>query len=203
MCWTINIYSEMTGENTYDKRIYDRFRMKLESVRETGFNILTEVVVDPWSYVGKTDSIVVTGSNGNQMPVEMRYWSNSQHTLDQRVILSSGADYVNMPEIKVNDGSTHATSVGSRWGNEIFNIPPMDINRDFRPVRKLEVNYTSDRLNYKIFPLADHDHAYTSDDPLILSNKHKYWEPSPWLWNWKPARYFTPSNDFNARKMDR
>jgi hypothetical protein len=187
-------------ENTYDKRIYDRFRMKLESVRETGFNILSEVVIDPWSFVGKTDTIVVTGSNGNQMPLELRYWSNSQHTLDQRVVLSSGTDYINVPEIKVNDGSTHATSITSRWANEVFNLPPMDINRDFRPVRKLEVNYTSDNLSYKIFPLADHDHAYTSDDPLILSNKHKYWEASPWLWNWKPGQYYGPSNDFMRGK---
>jgi hypothetical protein len=63
-------------------------------------------------------------------------------------------------------------------------------------MRKLEVNYTSEPLNFKIFPLADHDHAFTSDDPLILSNQHIYWEPSPWLRYWDPAVYYGPSNDF-------
>ncbi|MFH1753668.1 MAG: hypothetical protein ABH875_05745, partial [Candidatus Omnitrophota bacterium] len=183
-------------ENTYDKQLFSRFRMRLETVRETGFNILSETVIDPWSFVGKTDPIVITGSNGTQLPMQLRYWSNTQSTIDQRTILSSGADFVNIPEIKVNDGSTHQTRVASRWAGAIFDIPPMDINRDFRPMRKLEVNYTSENLGFKVFPLADQDHAYTSDDPLTLSNNHMYWEPSPWLRYWDPAIYYGPSNDF-------
>ena len=111
-------------------------------------------------------------------------------------MLSSGADFVNIPSIGVNDSSTHHARMASRWTGEIFDIPPMDINRDFRPMRKLEVNYTSEPLNFKVFPLADQDHAFTSDDPLILSNQHTYWEPSPWLRYWDPAVYYGPSNDF-------
>jgi len=186
-------------ENTYDKRVFDRFRLKLESVRERGFNILSEAVVDPWSFVGKTDYFMMSNADG-QFPLQLRYWSNTQATIDERIWLSSGADFVNIPEIQVDSGTTNRTSVTSRWGNIPFEIPDMEINRDFRPMRKLEVNYKSDNIDFEIFPLADQDHAYTSDDPLALSNNHIYWEPSPWLDRWKPALYFPPTMDFRRGK---
>ncbi len=182
--------------NTYDKRVFDRFRLKLESVEETGYNFLSEIVVDPWSFVGKTDPIVITGRQGQQLPLQLRYWSNTQSTIDERIWMASGQDFVNVPEIKVHDGSTLPQSVQSRWTNTIFDIPRMDINRDFRPLRKLEMGYRSDNLDIKVFPLADQDHAYTSDDPLVLSNKHIYWEPSPWLNHWEPALYFPNTDDY-------
>ena len=181
-------------ENTYDKRIYDRFRMKLETVRERGLNFLSEITVDPWSFVGKTDFFMINGPAG-QIPLQLRYWSNTQHTLDERIWLTSGTDFVNIPEIKVESGNTHPASVTSRFG-AVYDIPELDINRDFRPLRKLEAGYKSDYMDLKIFPLADVDHAYTTDDPLMLSNKHTYWEPSPWLNRWDPALYFPATGDF-------
>lgn len=186
--------------NTYDKRIYDRFRLRIERVNETGLQYLSEMVVDPWSFVGKTDHVMLTARNGQQMPIQLRYWSNTQSTIDERVWLTNGADYVNIPELKVNRDSTHPASVVSRWNNTIFDIPRLEINRQFRPLRKLEVGYKNECIDFKVFPLADHDHAYNSDDPLMLSNKHIYWEPSPWLKRWKPALYFPPTSDFRRGK---
>ncbi|MBL7069197.1 MAG: hypothetical protein ISS34_05005 [Candidatus Omnitrophica bacterium] len=179
-------------ENTYDRRIYDKFRLKIESVRETGFNVLSEIVVDPWSFVGKTDYIMVT-SPGGQFPMQLRYWSNTQRTIDERIWLSSGNDFVNIPQIEVHNGSTLPQAVVSRWNNIVFDIPRMEINRDFRPLRKWELNYKEEYLKFKIFPFADHDHSYTSDDPLVLSNNHTYWEASPWLNRWDAGIYYPPA----------
>jgi len=186
--------------NTYDKRIYDRFRLKMETVREKGMTFLSEIVVDPWSFTGKTEYMMVEGAHGGEFPLELRYWSNTQSTLDERIWLTNGADFINIPEIKVNDGRTDPTFVTSRWGTNDFMIPKLKIDRDFRPLRKLEVGYRDDNIDIKAFPLADQDHVYTSDDPLILSNKHIYWEPSPWLNRWKPAVFYTPTSDFRRGK---
>lgn len=179
-------------DNTYDKRVFDRYRLKLESVRETGFNILSEVVMDPWSFVGKTDYIMIS-SAGGQFPMQLRYWSNTSHTLDERIWMSSGNDFVNIPQIEVHNGTTLPTAVFSRWNAARFDIPPMDINRDFRPLRKAELNYRGEGIGFKVFALADQDHAYSTDDPLRLSNNHTYWEPSPWLDRWDAAQYFPPA----------
>ncbi len=182
-------------ENTYDKRIYDRFRLRIESIREEGLNTLSEIVIDPWSFVGKTDLIMVNGPAG-QFPLELRYWSGTESTLSERVWLTSGVDFINIPEIKVGNDRTHPTFLRTAANEVDYTIPEVKIQRDFRPLRKLEVNYTSDWLDFKVFPLADPDHAYTSDDPLMLSNRYTYSEPSPWLNNWEPALFFPATRDF-------
>ena len=182
-------------DNTYDKRIYDRFRLKVESLRDRGFNVLSEVVVDPWSFVGKTDYVMINSPNG-QVPIELRYWSGTESTLDERIWFTNGIDFVNVPEIKVSNGRTHPTSIRSGQARTTITIPELKIYREFKPLRKLESSYKNDYLNVKFFALADQDHAYVSDDPLMLSNRHIYWEPSPWLNNWEPALFFTPTGDF-------
>ncbi len=45
--------------NTYDKRIFDRYQLEIETDTGTPFNAFAEIKVDPWSFVGVGEETVV------------------------------------------------------------------------------------------------------------------------------------------------
>lgn len=178
------------GVNTADPAIYDRLNVKLDTPKDKdGFGFHANISIDPWSFTGKTDKVTLTGAGGDSANVQLKYWSNTGYTVNSSVFTLKNGDTFNLPELKVKNGMTVPTTITTTWGN-IFTIPAMKIHQEFMPLRELWFDYKSDDfIKIRVFPLATENQAYTSDDPLGLSNHHIYWEDSPWLRAWKPGNF--------------
>ncbi|MCX7927952.1 MAG: tetratricopeptide repeat protein [Candidatus Omnitrophica bacterium] len=188
-------------ENTFDPAIYSRLKFNIDTPEtQEGFGFHTGINFDPWTFIGKTDSITLTGDGGDSAKIQLKYWSNTSRILNESVYTLLNGDSFNIPEIKVKDGKTVPTTITSTWGN-IFTIPELKIHREIQPVRELWVDYkTADVLSIRIFPFATEAQAYTSDDPLKLSNNHIYWEDSPWLRKWQPGNFNSNASPVSFRK---
>lgn len=177
-------------ENTYDARIYDRLRVNLDTDNESGFNLHTNITIDPWSFTGKSRKITI-GSGGaasDYAELELKYWSNTRYTINETVYTLEDGASIDLPEIKVVDGKTASTAVSTTWDASLT-IPELKIKREFWPMRELWFDYTQpETFKVRFFPIAYQDQALTSDDPLKLSNNHIWWEESPWLERWLPGR---------------
>ncbi|MFA4854456.1 MAG: tetratricopeptide repeat protein [Candidatus Omnitrophota bacterium] len=174
--------------NTYDPAIYDSLNVNVDTENKQGFNFHTNVTVDPWSFVGKSNKIIIPGSNGDYAEVQLRYWSNTGYVVNNTVFTSLKGDSIGIPELKVKDGVTDPLTVISNRNNATFNIPSMKIERQFQPVRELWFDFTNDQIKFKAFPMAYQDQAYSSDDPLGITNHGIWWKDSKWL------RRYTPGN---------
>lgn len=184
-------------ENTFDYRIFDRFRMAVDTLNPEGLNIHANITVDPWSFTGKSGKFTVTSANGTDTAeVELKYWSNTGRTYNDVVYTANNGDSFALPEIKVDGFKTSAVSVGTVFGGT-FNIPSKNIDREFQPMRELWFDYKRDTFKFRFFPLALGNQALTSDDPLMLSNHAVYWEESPWLLKWEPGHLNSAAGDFS------
>jgi len=179
------LYGE-NKENTYDPGVFDRLRVNVDRVQDTGWGMHSNITVDPWSYVGKSKKVTVVGAWGDPVDIQLKWWSNTGKTIGESLYTRSLGDRLVLPELNVKDGKTAAFSKTSIWGDE-FNIPEIEIEKTFMPLRELWVDYNQEDFKFRVFPIAYQDQAYTSDDPLELSNHHIYWEPSPWLDQWVPG----------------
>jgi len=177
--------------NTYDPAIYDSLSVNLDTENKQGFNFHTNVTVDPWSFVGKSDKITLTGANSDKAEVQMYYWSNTGYVVNHTLYTSLKGDTLDIPELKVYDGKTNPAKINSMRNSTAFNIPSMKISREFQPVRELWLDYANDQIKFRAFPLSYQDQAYSSDDPLNITNHGIWWKDSKWL------RMYTPGN-FNS-----
>ncbi|MBN2097133.1 MAG: tetratricopeptide repeat protein [Candidatus Omnitrophica bacterium] len=181
------------GINTYDTRVYDRLRLNIDTEKEQGFNLHTNITIDPWSFIGKSDEVTLTASNGESALVQLKYWSNTRSTINESV--GSASNVFSLPEVKVSDDKTKAfTAKGIEYdsGYETLEVPGLEIDRELWPLRELWFDYNNEeKLNLRFFPVAYQNQALTSDDPLGLSNHMIYWEESPWLDRWQPGRINT------------
>ena len=194
--------------NTYDSRIYDRLSLNLDagnqSKGELGFH--SNLVVDPWSFTGKSDKVTVYSNFGDSANVELKYWSNTGYAINEVVNSKQLGNSFALPEIKVEDSKVEAFTVkGAFDPNDTFYVPELKIHREFQPVRELWFDYAQDDfLKLRIFPLAYEGQALTLNDPLRLSNNHTWWEDSPWVHGWKHGQLnsgVTP-NDFTKGYWD-
>ncbi|MDD5692371.1 MAG: tetratricopeptide repeat protein [Candidatus Omnitrophica bacterium] len=173
--------------NTFDPRIYDSLNVNLDTENKDGFNFHTNVTVDPWSFTGKSSKSTIAGSNGDLAEVELFYWSNTGYILNRTVYTGLMGDTINIPEVKVEDGQIDPTTVISNRTGASFTIPGTKIYRQFQPVRELWLDYANDQNKLRIFPLAYQDQAYSSDDPMGITNHHIWWQDSPWLRKYSPG----------------
>lgn len=174
--------------NTYDPAVYDSLSINLDTLNKQGFNLHTNVTVDPWSFTGKTNKVTVT-SGGDSAEVQMYYWSNTGYIVNHTLYTSLKGDTINIPELKVVDGKTNPVTVTSGFWTNSFNIPAMKVSRQFQPVRELWLDYSNDQIKFKAFPIAYQDQAYTSDDPLTITNHGIWWKDSKWLRMYSPGIY--------------
>lgn len=194
-------------QNTFDHRIFDRLMFNLDTQNPKGFNAHASIVIDPWSFTGKSDKFTLTSLDGTDTAeLELKYWSNTRRTVNEVVFTPGNGDSVALPEIKVEDDKTSAVSAGTVFGGT-FSIPSVKIHREFQPVRELWVDYESDNGKLRLFPMGYGDQALASDDPLALSNHHIYWEESPWILRWKPGQVNNggsdpAADDFTQGKWD-
>lgn len=173
--------------NTYDPRIYDSLHLNVDMENKQGFNLHTNVTVDPWSFVGKSNKILVTGSNNDTAEVQMYYWSNTGYVVNKTVYTSLQGDTIDIPEVKVKNGKTDPFTVTSNFSSANFNIPSLKINREFQPLRELWLDYDSDEIKFRVFPIGYQDQAYSSDDPLGITNHSIWWKDSKWLRRYTPG----------------
>ncbi|MCX5707697.1 MAG: hypothetical protein NTY14_01745 [Candidatus Omnitrophica bacterium] len=177
-------------ENTYDPAIYDRLNLNVETPQDkNGLGFHANISIDPWAFTGETQKITLAGAGGDSAEVQLRSWGSTGYTLNGSVYTLSNGDTFSLPEIKIKNGKTVATTIRTTWGNYIT-IPEMNIHDQFQPLRELWIDYKQDDyLKLHMFPLATEKEAYTSDDPLGLSNRHIYWSDSPWLRRWQKGNY--------------
>ena len=177
--------------NTYDTRVFDKFKAVFDTnTEDTGVNFHSDVTVDPWSFVGKTDKFTVRDTIGTDLvDLEFKYWSATGSTINETVYTTYLGDSIDLSEYKVSDGKLPSFTVNSQW--KTFNVPKRNIIFTFQPVRELWLDFKGDKNKLRIFPLGYEDQAFTSDDPMGLSNHHIYWEPSPWLDDWIPGHVNT------------
>ncbi len=204
-------YRILFGEskhNTFDPAIFDRFRLNIDTknLDELGIyniNAHANITVDPWSFTGKSDTFTLTGAGGDAVELELKYWSNTGHTINEIVLTSINGDAMALPEIKVIDGVSSPAVVGSTFGNT-FTIPATKIKREFLPLREFWVDFKDETHRLRVFPIAYQDQALSTDDPLKISNRHTWWEESPWLADWRPGNLNTGAfpNDFRKGIWD-
>jgi len=178
--------------NTFDTRIYDRLDLNLDTDKDTGLNFHTNITVDPWSFTGKSSKTTVTSAFGDTAEVELKYWANTGYTVNETVYTSLDGNTFSLPELKVYNGKTDPFSVSGDFtvpASDTFNFSGMKIERQFQPIRELWVDYIQDPVKLRIFPIGYQDQAYTSDDPLAITNHHIWWEDSEWIRMYKHGIY--------------
>lgn len=188
--------------NTYDPKIYDRLTLDMQTQFDNPFNSFMEITADPWSFIGKNHVSISSTAGGDTVDMDLKYWSADSRTINE-VYRSRKGNIINLKQVKVGDGKTTVTTPTgiTDWATTFNPIEPMEINRDYRLIRKLWFDYKQDDYALKFFPLSDDSEALTSDDPLRISNNRVYWEESPWLDEYEPSRIFEPdSGTFPLKK---
>ncbi|MBI4846182.1 MAG: hypothetical protein HY810_06905 [Candidatus Omnitrophica bacterium] len=186
--------------NTYDLAVFNQLKIAIDAPVTEKFSFYTKVVIDPWSFVGKTQKISLAswyGTTNADDPVEiqLKYWSNSGRTYPE-IVRSEKGDSFALPEIKAVDGSTSKTNnVLGSWGSwtHRVDIPQLKLDTEFKPLRALWFDYKEDEYRAILFLYAQDNIAMYTDDPLWLVNNHIVWEPSPWLNSWKAGKLYTSS----------
>ncbi len=188
--------------NTFDPAIYSQHVVNIDFSPSQEVGIHMQVVNDPWSWVGTTgeqvqlrpDVSAVANSRYN-----LKYIGANNSTIGE-VYRTSDGDRINFPQIKIHDGQTTRTHVegldallspdGDKRGVGM-EISQLQIDYEYRPIRKLWVDYKKEEWQTRFFALADENQALSSDDLLGLSNHKDYWEPSPWIYQYRPIQHFT------------
>ena len=168
------------GFNTYDPAIYDSLNINLDTENKEGFNFHANIAVDPWSFTGKSSKMTV-GSGADTADIQLLYWSNTGYTLNHTYHSSIYGAALNLPEIKVINGKAVATTASG------YTITESYIDMQFQPIRELWLDYTNDIVKFRAFPMAYQNQAYTSDDPLNISNHGIWWKDSKWLRSYTPG----------------
>lgn len=194
--------------NTYDPRIFDRYELEIETDTKTPWNGYCDIVMDPWSFVQVSrQQKIINVAGSDNVDVTYKAWENTGYTINQMLRTSTGKT-IFIPEQKViGNQVTQFTGDPVFWGTGTAAGPnpfvfsagrSTDLEYIFRPVRKLWVEYNESPFYLKIFPISNQDEALTSDDPLILSNNHVYYAPSPWLWRFDPGMQFMSGDGLPA-----
>ncbi|MFH0732779.1 MAG: hypothetical protein V2A72_07665 [Candidatus Omnitrophota bacterium] len=176
--------------NMYDKEIYSRLRVEADGPITAHTKGFTEIVFDPWTYVGRKD-VESRAANGDAAHLTLKYWSNAKRCINE-MYRSDRGDIVNVQENKIVEGKLSPESYFGLfdWGSNSFPVGEADIDRMYVPIRKLWFDYDNEPNHLRIFPMANEDQALTTDDPLRLSNNKAWWEESPWLDSYEPSRVF-------------
>lgn len=197
------------GMNTFDTRIYDSLSVNADTENKDGFNFHTNLTVDPWSFTGKSTKFTRPGTdqwgNTDTADLQLLYWSNAGYTVNQTVYGSTRLLAFNVPESKVVNGSSTPASINTAATDAAtanFTVPAMKIEREFQPVRELWLDYTNDQIKFRVFPMAYQDQAYSSDDPMGITNRHIWWQDSPWLRRYQPGAYRSNAASFTKGKWD-
>ena len=175
--------------DTYDPAIYDYLNVNVDTKNKEGLNFHTNITVDPWSFTGKSSKFTVPSSKGESVNLQLYYWSNTGYIVNHTYPTSLIGDTLNIPEIKVKNGITDPFTATSTTSKVDFNIPSVKIDRQFQPMRELWLDYTNDQVKLRTFALGYQDQAYSSDDPMGITNHGIWWKDSKWLRMYTPGTF--------------
>lgn len=177
--------------NTYDPAIYSRLKVVMDaSVAASVVSVHLNLTVDPWSFIGKSNTQAVRGTDGDVAKIQYLTWGNTGYTVNSIINTSSG-NGINLPEIKTHGNIVPATTIlplQEFYGDayDTFNIPSAKIDYSFNPFREAWVDLKpTEEFKLRVFPMAFSDQALSTDDPLKLSNNTQWWAESPWLDGWQ------------------
>jgi hypothetical protein len=183
--------------NTYDRAIYSQLLINLNFKPKDKFNFYTEIVNDPWSWVGTTgEKLQRSDIGGEEIRYNLKYFGALNSVINE-AYRTNVSDSVAFPVIKIKDGRTTQTVVRGFFDfnpatNGIpFTIPEHELDYEYRPIRKLWMDYKEEDWHLRLFALADERQALSTDDPLELSNHKDYWQQSPWLYQYIPIQFFS------------
>lgn len=174
------------AENTFDPRIFQRLRVNVDTQNEYGPGFHTTVMIDPWSYVGQTDTVTLTGSGGDIAKVRLKTFGSTRYTLNETYYNLNKGLIANVPEIKTHGNRTSETVITDAWGNTMT-IPELKIDQQFQPMRELWFDYKQENILFRIYPFGYENQAVTLNDPLTISGRRTWWEESPWIRQWRPG----------------
>jgi len=178
--------------NTFDPGIYSQYLLNVDFTPADKFDLYTQIVMDPWSWVGTTGEQVIRDNTGTStIRPNLKYFGSFNGVLNE-IYRSTTGDSLATPLTKVIDGhTTRFTAPGFTDFGTRYTFPDLDVDYELRPIRKLWMDYTEDQWHLRAFALADQNQALTTDDPLELSNHKQYWQQSPWLYEYKPIQFFS------------
>jgi len=176
--------------NSYDPEVYSSVRIEIDNPITDTLSSYHEIVIDPWTFAGRK-RMFITGSGGDSVEMDLKYWSNVSRTINESYRTNSG-DIIRVHENKVHDGrlSPQSYSGLTDWGSNSFHVSDHEIDRMYMPIRKSWLQYNKDPYRVKLFIMSNQDEALTSDDPMRLSNNKVYWEESPWLDRYDHSKVF-------------
>ena len=197
--------------NTYDPAIYSKYLLNVDFSPVDKVSFFTQLVADPWSYVGTTGEQINRSTINPDLSVRynLKYFGAFNSTITE-VYRTHYTDSIGFPQIKMHDGHLTPGTVVHGFNDYNpathgipFNIPEHDLYFEFHPIRKLWADYTEDQWHARAFMFADQKQALTSDDPLEISNHKDYWQQSPWLYQYQPAQFFTSPGGGRAGGIQR
>jgi hypothetical protein len=179
--------------NTYDPGIYSQYLVNIDFAPTDKINFYTQLVADPWSYVGTTgeQEIRNLGTGASIIRPNLKYFGAFNGVLNEIYRANTG-DSVSTPLMEYQKGHVSPFTVpGFTDFSTRYRFSELDVDFEFHPIRKLWMDYTEDQWHVRVFAFADQAQALTSDDPLELSNHKDYWQQSPWLYQYVPIQFFT------------
>jgi len=185
--------------NTFDPAIYSQYRVDIAADLDKHTTFFTQLVADPWSYVGKTSETIIRDRVPSDTAQFFQKYLGPNNSTVSQIVRTPSRDKIIIPDLEAHGGKTQNFSTRgflfSGGFQREFTAPTQDITYEFRPVRKMWVDYDLDEWHVRVFPLADQNQAMTTDDPLHLSNNKDFWQHSAWLDEWRPIQIF---DDFFA-----
>ena len=175
--------------NTFDHEIYSQYQLDIEADINAHTDFYAQFVADPWSYVGVTREVEIRDqASTDTLRTQLKYWGPNNSTIPER-FRTPNRDLLDLSRAEAKNGEVAPFSTfgfSFPFFQRQFNIPALDIDYEFRPLRKIWTDYNIADWKIRVFGLADQNQVMTTDDPLGLSNSKDYWEDSPWLSQWQP-----------------
>lgn len=186
--------------NTFDPAIFSHYTLNVEADVNENLGLYTQIVADPWSYVGTTGEARISEAQGvDSVTVKLKYWGPNNSMVGE-IYRADFRNIIAFPSIESKNGKTQSFTVNgvSDLGLS-YDVPELEIDHEFRPFRKAWLDYKRRNWHGRLFLLADQNQVMTTDDPLGLSNTKDFWQPSPWTAKWQPIRRFA---DFGTPDVD-
>jgi len=202
--WRMQSYSaQNNGFNTYNQNVYQHLNLNLDTTnKEDGFNLHMNMVVDPWSFSGKSSKMALTTAYGDQVNVQLLSSGATNYTLNQIAYSRVYGNSFALPEEKIVNGKVAAFNASGNFYPypDTLSVPETKINTTFQPIRELWLDYANDSVKVRVFPIAYQNQALSSDDPLGITNHHKWWENSLWLRSYQPGNLNTGTTPVDFTK---
>ena len=181
--------------NTFDPAIYNHLDLGLEADLTDKLSVYTRFVFDPWSYVGTTGDQDISEAGGlDRFNVNLKYFGANDSTVGE-IYRAHFRNIASFPTVKTVDNKVPPLLItGVPDQGLVYRSTPLAIDHEFRPWSRGWVDYKEETWHTRVFAVAGEEQAFTTDDPMGLSNTKDFWQPSPWTARWVPIKVFADMN---------